>query len=345
MKVFIFRIKCDTIILGLLEWGDEVNSTERVKNAILGKPIDRQPIYGWVSANLSEEIGSVFGSVEAFEDHYQFDMAHIFGGPSPYRKDVIERLRTENEELTPDLLVDADFFTDPDCIEDYQNIRESILFHKKRERFCYVQTPGFFESFNQIFEIENQLLWMAMYPDELKALYVRQAEWTIRFAQHCIELGADMIHISDDWGSQRDLMFNPQLWREIIYPNLKRVVDFVHSKGCFASLHSDGCILRVVDGIADLGLDLVHPWQESAGMDYGLYLEKYQEQFAILGGVCVQTALGILPRAKLEEEIRRVFQLLRHKRWICCTTHFVQNHCSMDDLIFAFDLISQLARE
>lgn len=48
---------------------------------------------------------------------------HIFfGGPSPYRKDVIERLRTENEELTPDLLVDTDFFTDPDCIEDYQNV-------------------------------------------------------------------------------------------------------------------------------------------------------------------------------------------------------------------------------
>ena len=80
-------------------------------------------------------------------------------------------------------------------------------------------------------------------------------------------------------------------------------------------------------------------------MDYGLYLEKYQDQFAILGGVCVQTALGLLPQAQLEAEICRVFQLMRHKRWICCTTHFVQNHCSMDDLIFAFDLISQLARE
>ena len=33
-----------------------MNSTERVKNTILGLPVDRQPIYGWVSANLSEEI-------------------------------------------------------------------------------------------------------------------------------------------------------------------------------------------------------------------------------------------------------------------------------------------------
>ena len=80
-------------------------------------------------------------------------------------------------------------------------------------------------------------------------------------------------------------------------------------------------------------------------MSYDTYLAKYGDQFAILGGVCVQTAIGILPREQLESEIRRVFGKLRGKRWICCTTHFVQNHCSIDDLAFAYDLIYQLARE
>ena len=46
-----------------------------------------------------------------------------------------------------------------------------------------------------------------------------------------------------------------------------------------------------------------------------------------------------------EAEIRRVFGLLRGKRWICCTTHFVQKHCSVADLAFAYDLICRLARE
>lgn len=80
-------------------------------------------------------------------------------------------------------------------------------------------------------------------------------------------------------------------------------------------------------------------------MSYSAYLEKYSDKFAILGGVCIQTALGLIPQDKLETEIRRVFGLLKGKRWICCTSHFVQNHCSMDDLKFAFDLIYQLARE
>lgn len=322
-----------------------MDSTERVRRAILGQPTDRQPIYGWVSANLTNELNETYGSVAAFEDKYEFDMSHIFGGPGSFRGDVIDRVRAENDELTPDLLLDEDIFTDPDILDQYRNIQDAMAFHKERGRFCYIQTPGFFEQFNGVFGIENQLLWLAMYPDELDELYRRQAEWTVKFAGHCIDLGIDMVHISDDWGSQKDLLFNPRLWEEIIRPHMKRVVDYVHSRGCFCSLHSDGCIAKVTDGVAELGLDLVHPWQESAGMSYDLYLEKYQDRFAILGGICIQTVLGLVPQDELEREIRRVFSLLRGKRWVCCTTHFVQNHCSMEDLAFAYDLIYKLARE
>ncbi|MBQ7930114.1 MAG: hypothetical protein IJ334_03760 [Clostridia bacterium] len=322
-----------------------MNSTERVRRTILGQETDRQPIYGWVSANLSSEITAAYGSVAAFEDKYEYDAAHLFAGPGAFRKDVLDRLRRENEELTPDLLVDEDIFTDPDVDGYYDSVSNVLAFHKQRDRFCYIQTPGFFEQFNGIFGIENQLLYLAMYPDELGELYRRQAQWTVKFADHCIDRGVDMIHISDDWGAQKDLLFSPKLWQELIYPNMKTITDHVHERGCFVSLHSDGCVAKVTDGIADLGFDVVHPWQESAGMSYDLWLDRYSDRFAILGGICVQSAIGILPRERLEEEIRRVFGLLKGKRWICCTTHYVQNHCTIEDLAFAYDLIYKLARE
>ena len=322
-----------------------MNSTERVCNVILGKPVDRQPIYGWVFADLREQITGEFGSVEAFEDHYEFDMAHLFGGPGAYREDLLERLRAENEELTPDLLINEDFFSDPDDEAAYEGLKQSLTFHKERGRFCYVQTPGFFEPFNGVFGIENHLLYLLEYTDEIAELYRRQADWTIKFIDHCVDIGVDMIHFSDDWGSQRSLMFSPELWRELIFPNMKRVVDHAHARGVFASLHSDGCVSAVTGGIVEIGFDLVHPWQESAGMSYDLYLEKYADQFAILGGVCVQTVIGLVPQDKLEQEIRRVFGLLKGKRWVCCTTHFVTDRCTMEDLRFAFDMIYQLARE
>jgi len=323
-----------------------MNSTERVRATIIGQPIDRQPIFGWVSFNLGNEIAARWGSVEAFEDKYEFDIAHLFGGPDSFDLSVINSIApVGSEDLTPDLLVDRPIFVSPNNIEDYERLRVDLAHHKARERFCYVQTPGFFEQFNTVFGIENHLMWLALYPDELNELYRRQAEWTIQFADHCIDLGIDMIHISDDWGAQKDIMFSPKLWWSIIYPHLKTVVDHVHSRGAFCSLHSDGCVMKVADGIAKLGFDVVHPWQESAGMDYDIYLERYADRFAILGGVCVQSAIGIMPRDELESEIRRVFKKLRGKRWIVCTSHFVQNHCSIEDLEFAYDLIYKLARE
>ncbi len=322
-----------------------MNSRERVQNAILGKPIDRQPVYGWVRENLSQEIGAAMGSVAAFEDHYAFDAAHIFGGPWSFSAEAFENIRSKYDELTPDILLDYDIFTSPDCASDYENMVHSLAHHKQRERFCYVQTPGFFEHFNTVFGIENHLLYLALYPDELKELYRRQAQWTLRFADRCMDMGADMIHISDDWGSQKDMLFSPALWQSLIYPNIKTVVDHVHARNCMVSLHSDGCIAKVADGIAELGFDVLHPWQENANMPLELYLEKYADRFGIMGGICVQSALGIMNREDLEKEIRRVFGLLKGKRWICCTSHFVQKHCSMEDLTFAYDLIYKLARE
>lgn len=321
-----------------------MTSRERVFRAIRGESTDRTPIYGWVNANLKDEISEAYGSVAAFEDLYEFDAAHIFGAPNPFTKEMRRELRAKHGEITPDILLEEGV-SQPAKVQSWEKVKAALEHHRARDRFCYIQTPGFFEYFNGLFGIENHLMYLILYRDEIAELYRRQADWLIGFVDRCAELDVDCVHISDDWGSQRDLLFSPTLWDELIKPNIKRVVDYVHSKGMLVSLHSDGCITRVTDALAEMGFDMLHPWQESAGMSYDLYLEKYSEKFAILGGVCVQTALGLLPQEQLEQEIRRVFNTLKGKRWICCTTHFVQNHCTMDDLKFAFDLIYRLSRE
>ena len=325
-----------------------MNSTERVRNLILGKPYDRQPIYGWVYGNLTWEIDNVWGSLAGFEKKYEFDMAHLFSGPLSVRDDVIGAIREEVGELTPDILLEraGEVWTDPDCDVDYDSVRRDLAYYKaQHERFCYIQTPGILEHFNGIFGIQNHLMYLLLYPEELMALYARQAEWTKHFVRHVTACGVDMVHISDDWGSQKEMLISPSMWREMIYPYLKQISDEAHLNGSFCSLHSDGCITKALDGVVDLGIDLLHPWQENANMPYDIYLDKYQDKFAIMGGINVQNALGIMPRDELEKDIYRVFNTLRGKKWVVCTTHFVQKHCSVEDLGFAFDLIYKLARE
>lgn len=321
-----------------------MKSYQLVEKTIRGENPGQTPLYGWVSANLSEQISREFGSVENFEDHYRFDMAHLFGGPGCFDQEAIRKVREEGE-VTPEALLSIPLLP-VDNMADYENIKAGLEHHRvQRERFCYVQTNGIFEALNDPFGIEDHLCWMALYPEELKEVYARQAQWNRKFAEHCIELGVDMVHVSDDWGAQKSLMFSKEMWWDMIYPNHKVTADFVKSTGTFLSLHSDGHIAPVLDGVVKLGYDVVHPWQETAGMDYQMYLDQYQDKLAILGGICVQSTLGFGDLPRLEREIRRVFGLLKGKRWMCCTTHFVQDHCSMEELVFAFDLAARLARE
>lgn len=322
-----------------------MNSKELVAKTIRGENTGRTPVYGWVSANLKDELTEAFGSVENFEDHYEYDMAHIFGGPNPHNGAKIRELRLKGVEITPGVLLDIPMMP-VDRSEDYQSVIKELEHHsKQRNRFCYIQTPGIFECLNGVFGIQNHLMYLALYPDELKEVYKRQAKWNAEFANHMIDLGIDMVHVSDDWGAQRGLMFSLGMWKEMIFPYHKIISDSVKARGKFLSLHTDGCVVPALDGIVELGYDLLHPWQEVAGMPYDLYLNKYSDKLAILGGLCIQSTLGFGDYKRLESEIRRVFSILKGKRWMLCTTHFVQKHCTIDELVFAYDLVVKLARE
>ena len=107
----------------------------------------------------------------------------------------------------------------PNSTAGYAGLIAAVRHHQKeRGRFVYVQTPRIFEPLNGVFGIENHLAWLLLYPDDLRAVYARQAQWNRQFAMNCMDLGIDMIHVSDDWGSERSLLFSPDTWWQMIYP-------------------------------------------------------------------------------------------------------------------------------
>ena len=317
---------------------------ERVIAVIEHRLPDRMPVYAWLRANLEKEITARFGSVEAFEDKYEFDFAHLFGGPNAY-PDLKPLRAANNGVIEPGQLLEIKL-TDPDNLAAYQKIKNGVTHHKEqRGRFVYVQTPGIFEELNGVFGIQNHLMYLALYEEELHEVYRRQAEWNRAFANNCLDLGVDMIHVSDDWGSQNSLLFKPATWRKLIYPYHKITCDAVKRRKGYLSLHSDGNVNSVLDGIAELGYNVVHPYQESAGMDFKHYQTHYADKFVLMGGLDIQTTLGFGDYPKLESDIRRITSQFRDGGMLLCTSHFVQDHCTMDELTFAYDLIYQIIRE
>lgn len=320
-------------------------SRERVIKVIKHEKPDRIPVYSWVSANLGDIINKEFGSVANFEDKYEFDFAHIFGGPGPYSGEMLNQLRIDKgRAVEPADLMEIPIL-DPNNLDSYKSISDQVKHHKKdRGRFVYVQTPGIFECLNGVFGIENHLAYLLMFEDDLHRVYERQAQWNKAFANNCIDLGVDMVHISDDWGSQKGLMFSPKVWWNLIYPYHKITCDEVKRRGAFLSLHCDGNFSSVIDGVIKLGYDVVHPYQESAGMNLYEYKEKYKDHYVIMGGLDVQSTIGFGKLDFLKKEIERVLSLFKDGNLLYCTTHFIQNHCTIEELKFAYDTIYEFVR-
>ena len=109
--------------------------------------------------------------------------------------------------------------------------------------------------------------------DKLTDLYIRIFD---KFITYFPRIDGFCIH--DDWGSQKETFFSPAVAEEMIVPYMRRVTDFLHSKGKFAELHSCGMALKQVPNIIAAGWDC---WCPQAMNDTQLMYELYGDKLII----------------------------------------------------------------
>ncbi|MDP6544509.1 MAG: uroporphyrinogen decarboxylase family protein [Phycisphaerae bacterium] len=78
-------------------------------------------------------------------------------------------------------------------------------------------------------------------------------ENAIEFAEAQIRTGADTIGVGDAVAS----LVSPQTYESLILPREKRLVDAIQAAGAYVKLHICGNITHLLDGIAELGVDIL----------------------------------------------------------------------------------------
>ena len=123
---------------------------------------------------------------------------------------------------------------------------------------CWFQN-GWFERLISFMDFENALVALIDedQQDAVKAFMDRLATLYIDIIDHHFHYfpQIDEMYIHDDWGAQKETFFSPALCKELIVPSMRRVTDFIHSKGKFAQLHSCGQIGKQVPNMALAGWD------------------------------------------------------------------------------------------
>lgn len=327
-------------------------SRERVFLALEHKEPDRVPIYVWTFGNpIEEPIAQKYGSLNAFFDHFEIDLVQLFPAKWVLKERVTSlhavdpgmtgtpsRANCYGEVMGIDDALDAPL-NDPDDPAIYELVRRDIEYHKgKKGRAIWVQTPGVFETSTGFLGLQGALENLAAEPRKMGQLFRRIATWAVRFVDNCVEIGADTIHISDDWGRNDAMMFSPKVWWEHVFPSERLHAARARQRGAYLSLHCDGYFWDVIDGVIDLGVQCAHPIQQSAGMDMVRFKREYGDRLTIYGGLDVRTTLGTGDIPKIRQEVAdRMRQLKPGGGYIFCTSHKVQPHTTLEEVEAALE--------
>lgn len=322
-----------------------MNSRQRVLATLKRQPADRTPIDCWLyQKNFVQNLEAAWGTREQFWDEFGID---IIVGYVPWpnqlgrKPDVYELAEIELKDPRDDFWLSYNGWT-----EDFAglNIREALRYGDRRAILAH--TWGIVEGASSFLGIENCWMYLGMQPDLMKNWFDRYADWMCGLFDNLIDAGVDFITLSDDWGSNKRMLFAPAMWREMIKPYAARVVAHAVSRGVPVNLHSDGHILRIMDDIIEMGYASMHPVQESAGMDPREIKAKYGDKIVVYGSLDVIDGLLAFEGDALDEYITKRFEIYAPGGgFIFNTGHFVQPDIPPARLLRAYARVLELAKQ
>ncbi len=323
-----------------------MNSKERVIATIHHQPTDRTPLDCMLyQKKFVEMLKADYGSREQFLDEFNID---IFAGFVPYPNQFGRKFDvTELADIELDDPRHPDWITHTDWNYDFAgvNVAQAEAWYGDK-RMIRAHLWGMVEGTSSFLGIEKCWMNLGMHPDLMTAWFDRYADWMCGLVDNCADAGVDMITLSDDWGSNNTMLFSPRMWRKMIRPYAERVVKHAHSRGLYVMLHSDGYMMQIMDDLVEMGYDMIHPIQESSGMDPRTIKDQYGDKFVIYGALDVVDGLYTHKGEALDEYIRKRFEIYAPGGgFIFCTGHFVQPDVPPERLIRAYRLANELAQQ
>ncbi|MCL2665734.1 MAG: hypothetical protein FWE82_08980 [Defluviitaleaceae bacterium] len=145
----------------------------------------------------------------------------------------------------------------------------------------------------------------------------------------------DLIFTADDIGQQEGLLTSLELWEKMIKPHHKRLNNVLHKFGVKIVYHSDGAVMDALDGLIDMGIDVLEALQfDAKGMSPDIMKQKYGDRLCFHGGVSVQHTLPYgTPEEVRNETAERIRVLGNGGGYILATSHAVQAGTPVENLV------------
>lgn len=151
----------------------------------------------------------------------------------------------------------------------------------------------------------------------------------------------DGLWVFGDMAWRHATMCSPAMYRQLIWPEHKRLADWAHAHNMRMIYHTDGNINGVLDLYVEAGFDCVQPLEAKAGMDLRQLVPRYGDQLAFFGNIDVMV-LATNDRDRIEQEVREKLAAGMSRRgYIYHSDHSVPPTVSWDTYTFLIDLLDR----
>ena len=209
-------------------------------------------------------------------------------------------------------------------------------------------SPCAFEFWGRLFGMEDAMLQIAAPSPEFLRFVRRSTAFMVELSERaCRQYALDWFWTGDDVGGQRGMMMSPEMWREMIKPELAQVFDVGRKYGLPIAYHSCGGIRPIIPDLIEMGLDVLNPIQcDCPGMDAAELKKDFGKHLTFMGGV---DTIGLLPNGSADDVRRATCALIDCMTsdgggYILAASHTVAPETPMDN-IFAMYHEAGMTRE
>lgn len=175
--------------------------------------------------------------------------------------------------------------------------KELSRINRDEKLVTYYGATGIFERLQAFMGFENLLVSLAVSPDACKDFFDAMSDYLVALYRKLRDAYRIEMYVNfDDIATARGLFMSPEMYRELIWPYQKKLVDAVREDDVIFTMHTCGLAEDVLDYYVDMGVQM---WSSAQPMnDIPKLQEKYRGKLVIEGGfdsnstICLDSATG-----------------------------------------------------
>ena len=272
------------------------------------------------------KLGTDIGIYEEMENNRFRD---VFG--VVWDRTIDEDIGTPEGCVLPEPTLDGYSFPDPLDERFFNDITKQIELNGDRFRVYFL---GFtlFERAWSLRGMENLMIDFKLNPDFAHVLLTEIADYHIIQVHEVLKYDVDCIRFGDDWGQQHGLIMGPEIWKQFIYPQIKRMYEAVRNAGKYVLIHCCGDVDELFEDLIDIGVNCFNPFQPEV-MDVWSLLPKYRGRLSFYGGLSLQRTLTFGSAEQVRRESKRLLELGSETGYIFAPSHDVVGDVPLENIL------------